>query len=59
VRRWLSELVDFEYLAVAGNGKNGQGRQARYELLERGPREHEVLGLLTPEELRVRIGGRR
>jgi hypothetical protein len=57
VRRWLSGLVDFEYLSVvAPDGKAGQGKPARYELLGREMRESEVLGLLTPGELQARIG---
>jgi 5S rRNA maturation endonuclease (ribonuclease M5) len=55
VRRWLSELVDFEYLTLAGEGKNGQGRAARYRLQEREPQSTEVLGLLTPQELSERL----
>jgi hypothetical protein len=56
VRRWLSELVDFEYLALVGEGQNGQGRAARYRLQEREPQPSEVLGLLTPDELSERLG---
>jgi DNA primase len=52
VRRWLADLVDFEYLAVvAQDGKAGQGRTMRYQLLGREMKESEVLGLLTPSEL--------
>jgi len=58
VRRWLADLVDFEYLAVAGDVKNGQGRTARYQLLERDAPESEVLGLLAPTDLRARIEAR-
>jgi hypothetical protein len=51
-RRWLADLVDFEYLAVvAPDGKAGQGRTVRYQLLDREPKESEVLGLLPPAEL--------
>jgi DNA-binding transcriptional ArsR family regulator len=59
VRRWLSELVDFEYLALVGEGQNGQGRAARYRLQEREPQPSEVLGLLTPDELSERLGAPR
>jgi len=52
VRRWLSELVELEYLGVAEEGRQGAGKTTRYRLLERGPRRALVLGLLTPEELR-------
>jgi len=53
VRRWLQDLVDFEYLSlVQSEGeRNGQGKTARYRLLDREPQESEVAGLLSPEEL--------
>jgi len=55
-RRWLCDLVDFEYLAlVAPDGKAGQGRTVRYQLLDRDMKESEVLGLLAPTELEVRL----
>jgi hypothetical protein len=57
VRRWLADLVDFEYLAVV-EGKNSQGRAVRYQLLEREPRESEILGLVAPDELAARLGAR-
>jgi len=57
IRRWLTDLVDFEYLAVvAPEGKAGQGRTVRYQLLEREPKENEVLGLLAPAELETQAG---
>jgi DNA-binding transcriptional ArsR family regulator len=56
VRRWLSELVELEYLAVAEEGRQGAGKMTRYRLVERGPRNDVVLGLLNPEELRAQIG---
>jgi DNA-binding transcriptional ArsR family regulator len=56
VRRWLSELVELEYVAVAEEGRQGAGKTTRYRLVERGPRNDIVLGLLSPEELRARIG---
>jgi predicted ArsR family transcriptional regulator len=55
VRRWLSELVDFESLTLVGEGKHGPGRQARYQLQECRPQSTEVLGLLTPKELSERL----
>jgi DNA primase len=56
VRRWLSDLVDFEYVAVVSpDGKAGQGKTVRYQLLDREPKENEVLGLLAPAELEARI----
>jgi len=56
VRRWLSELVELEYLAVAEEGRQGAGKMTRYRLLERGPRTDVVLGLLSPEALRAALG---
>jgi DNA primase catalytic core len=50
VRRWLSELVELEYLAVVEAGQKGQGKTTRYGLLDRS-RSERILGLLTPEEL--------
>jgi hypothetical protein len=59
-RRWLGELVELEYLAVVGaeNAKNGQGKTLRYRPVEQPPRESEISGLLTPEELAKRIKDR-
>lgn len=51
-RRWLADLVELEYLAVAEEGRQGAGKTTRYRLLERGPRRDLVLGLLSPEQLR-------
>jgi DNA-binding transcriptional ArsR family regulator len=53
VRRWLSELVELEYLEADG-GK--QGKTARYVVSARAPKQELVLGLLTPEELRAKLG---
>jgi hypothetical protein len=50
VRRWLSELVELEYLEPEG-GKAAQGKTARYRVSERAPRGHASLGLLSPDEL--------
>jgi len=58
LRRWLGELVDFEYLALVGGDGKGQGKTARYLSVDREPREHEVLGLLSPAELLARLGAR-
>jgi DNA primase/DNA-binding transcriptional ArsR family regulator len=52
VRRWLSDLVELEYLEADG-GK--QGKTTRYVVTARAPRQDLVLGLLTPEELRARL----
>ena len=49
VRRWLAELVELDYLAVAEGG--GQGKAARYRTTTKGPQKDVVLGLLRPEEL--------
>lgn len=48
VRRWLSELVELEYLETE---TTKQGKAARYALTGRVPKEDIVLGLLSPEEL--------
>jgi DNA primase len=60
VRRWLQDLVDFEYLGLVQTDgeKGGQGKTVRYRLLEREAWESEVLGLLTPAELRSALGTR-
>lgn len=50
VRRWLTDLVDFEYLAIVGDSKTAQGKTARYQISAREPAA-EVIGLLTPTEL--------
>ena len=52
VRRWLSELVELEYLEVVQAGRRGAGKATRYRLAKRGPREELMLGLLSPHELR-------
>jgi len=55
VRRWLSELVELEYLAQAEASKGGAGKTTRYRLVEQAPKSDVVLGLLTPEDLRKRL----
>jgi len=55
VRRWLSDLVELEYLEGEAS-KGGQGKATRYRLADRAPREELVLGLLAPEELRRHLG---
>jgi DNA-binding transcriptional ArsR family regulator len=52
VRRWLSELVELEYLE-ADAGK--QGKAVRYALTGRAPKQELVLGLLSPQDLRRRL----
>jgi hypothetical protein len=54
VRRWLSELVEMEYLML-GDGKPGQGRTLRYRVAEAAPRSRVLLGLLAPDELGERL----
>ena len=54
VRRWLAELVELEYLAVAEAGHQGAGKLTRYRLLNR-PERDVPLGLLAPEELGAAI----
>jgi len=58
VRRWLADLVELEYIEAEATGKGGQGKSARYRLSERAPRPSVVLGLLTPDELALRLAGR-
>ena len=53
VRRWLSDLVELEYLVVADAGRQGAGKSARYKLADTRPREQRVIGLLTPKELKA------
>jgi DNA primase len=50
VRRWLVELVELEYLAVAEAGHQGAGKLTRYRLVDK-PCHDVRLGLLTPEDL--------
>ena len=52
VRRWLTELVELEYLETE---TAKQGKAARYLLTGRIPKENIVLGLLTPEDLASRL----
>jgi DNA primase len=54
VRRWLSDLVELEYLETDAT-KGGQGKSARYRIAARAPREQLVVGLLTPAELAARL----
>jgi DNA primase catalytic core len=56
VRHWLSELVELEYLVPVEGG--GRGKAVRYALSERAPRQELAPGLLKPEELREKLGGR-
>jgi 5S rRNA maturation endonuclease (ribonuclease M5) len=52
VRRWLAELVELEYLAVAEAGRQGQGKTTRYSIVEQAAAPVRLEGLLSPEELR-------
>jgi DNA primase len=60
VRRWLTDLVDLEYLSVVTSegGKLGQGRTLRYVVVSQAPMQSEIAGLLSPDELRGRLGAR-
>ena len=51
VRGWLQSLVELEYVEAEAS-KGGAGRSTRYRLVDRGPRQDLLLGLLTPEELK-------
>jgi 5S rRNA maturation endonuclease (ribonuclease M5) len=51
VRRWLTDLVELEYLAVTEAGRQGQGKTTRYRVLERASKAEHILGLLTPKDL--------
>jgi predicted ArsR family transcriptional regulator len=55
VRRWLSELVELEYLTASEGGKGGAGKTTRYRLVAREAKGEPILGLLTPDELRARL----
>ena len=54
-RRWLSDLVELEYLAVVEAGRQGAGKTTRYRLTDRGPKPDLMLGLLSPEDLRAAL----
>jgi DNA-binding transcriptional ArsR family regulator len=51
VRGWLQSLVELEYVEAEAS-KGGAGRSTRYRLVDRGPRQDLLLGLLTPEDLK-------
>ena len=55
VRRWLTELVELEYLGISEGSKGGAGRTTRYLVLERALKPEVPLGLLAPAELRARL----
>ena len=55
VRRWLQELVELEYLAVAEAGRQGQGKTTRYAIVEQAGTPVKLEGLLSPAELRQRL----
>jgi len=59
VRRWLCDLVELEYLSLAGEGsKSGQGKSVRYRVWGQKPVSGAVAGLLTPGELAAKLEGR-
>jgi DNA-binding IclR family transcriptional regulator len=55
VRRWLSELVELEYLAQVEASKSGAGKSTRYRVIEREAKRELVLGLLAPQDLAARL----
>ncbi len=56
VRRWLTELVELEYLVASeGGGKGGAGKTTRYQLVASETKGDLPLGLLTPAELAARL----
>jgi DNA primase len=55
VRGWLSQLVELEYLSLVDAGQKGSGKSSRYRVVDHGPRDEQILGLLSPDELRSRI----
>jgi DNA primase len=55
VRRWLSELVELEYLAQIEASKGGAGKTSRYRLVPLETHRNAPLGLLSPEELAARL----
>jgi DNA primase catalytic core len=54
VRRWLSDLVELEYLSVAEGSRGGAGRATRYHVAAREPQRDEA-GLLSPAELEALV----
>ncbi len=54
VRRWLSELVELEYLAVVERGRAGAGRVTHYRIVDREP-QAAAIALLSPSELQQRL----
>ena len=55
VRRWLSDLVELEYLTQVEASKGGAGKTSRYRLVPLETHRNTTLGLLTPEDLRARL----
>jgi DNA primase len=55
VRRWLSELVELEYLAQVEASKGGAGKTSRYRLVPLETHRNTPLGLLSPEALAARL----
>jgi hypothetical protein len=55
VRRWLSDLVELEYLAQAETSKGGAGKTSRYRLVPLETHRNTPLGLLSPEDLTARL----
>jgi hypothetical protein len=57
-RRWLTDLVELEYLVQAEQSRGGQGKTTRYGVVDREPKHDLVIGLLTPADLASRLQAR-
>jgi DNA primase catalytic core len=55
VRRWLSDLVELEYLTQVEASKGGAGKTSRYRLVPLETHRNTPLGLLSPEDLVARL----
>jgi DNA primase catalytic core len=55
VRRWLSDLVELEYLTQVDAGAKGAGKTSRYGLVPLEAPRNKPLGLLSPEDLAARL----
>jgi hypothetical protein len=55
VRRWLSDLVELEYLTQVEASKGGAGKTSRYRLVPIETNRNTPLGLLSPEDLAGRL----
>ena len=57
-RRWLTDLVELEYLVQAEQSRGGQGKTTRYGVVDREPNHDLVIGLLSPADLAARLQAR-